>query len=223
MPGKDLQIAILSGIPLRVAPWEGSRTSFHKNPVVCHGPDGVLRGVFPVRVEKFQRLRNAFLVPSGITIKGIVPGDDQISDTVCICCIQVLGLYEGNLTPKHSSLATRREGAGRQILSVCLPRNRGKFQSDTVFANYPAGKIPDATIAKSFLGRIHSPVRGSMFLKIRTFLSDDNGPTAVEYAVMLVLIISVVLGSIIVLGGAAEDSFHNSSQILKTHFDAVVN
>jgi pilus assembly protein Flp/PilA len=62
-----------------------------------------------------------------------------------------------------------------------------------------------------------------MFLKIRTFLSDDNGPTAVEYAVMLVLIIAVVLGSVIVLGEAAEDSFHNSAQILKTSLDAVLN
>ena len=65
-----------------------------------------------------------------------------------------------------------------------------------VSVNYPTGKIPDVRIAKSFLGRIHSSVRGSMFLKIRMFLSDDNGPTAVEYAVMLVLIIAVVLASV---------------------------
>lgn len=108
---------------------------------------------------------------------------------------------------------------------VCSPRQPWKIAVScrAVPVNYPTGKIPDVRIAKSFLTRIHSSVRGSMFLKIRTFLSDDNGPTAVEYAVMLVLIIAVVLGSVIVLGEAAEDSFHNSAKILKTHLDAVLN
>ena len=119
----------------------------------------------------------------------------------------------------------RREVEGHLIFPVFSPRQLRKLPVSyrTVSVNYPAGKIPGVRIAKSFLGRIHSSVKVSMFLKIRTFLSNDNGPTAVEYAVMLVLIISVVLGSVIVLGGDAEDSFHNSAQILKTHFDAVLN
>jgi pilus assembly protein Flp/PilA len=44
-----------------------------------------------------------------------------------------------------------------------------------------------------------------------TFLKDESGPTAVEYAVMLALIIVVCVSAITYLGGAANTSFSNTS------------
>lgn len=41
------------------------------------------------------------------------------------------------------------------------------------------------------------------------FLKDEDGPTAVEYAVMLALIIVVCLTAISVLGGNANKTFSN--------------
>jgi pilus assembly protein Flp/PilA len=42
---------------------------------------------------------------------------------------------------------------------------------------------------------------------IATFLKDEDGPTAVEYAVMLALIIVVCIGAITTLGKNANDTF----------------
>ena len=41
------------------------------------------------------------------------------------------------------------------------------------------------------------------------FLKADDGPTAVEYAVMLALIIVVCIGAITTLGGQASGTFSN--------------
>jgi pilus assembly protein Flp/PilA len=41
------------------------------------------------------------------------------------------------------------------------------------------------------------------------FLKAEDGPTAVEYAVMLALIIVVCLGAITTLGGNASNTFQN--------------
>ena len=47
--------------------------------------------------------------------------------------------------------------------------------------------------------------------RLRSFVSDflknEDGPTAVEYAVMLALIIVVCIGAITTLGGNANQSF----------------
>jgi pilus assembly protein Flp/PilA len=43
------------------------------------------------------------------------------------------------------------------------------------------------------------------------FLKDENGPTAVEYAVMLALIIVVCISAVTLLGGNASVSFSNTS------------
>lgn len=43
--------------------------------------------------------------------------------------------------------------------------------------------------------------------KRRLFLRDDEGATAVEYAIMIVLIAAVVIVSVGFLGGATEQSF----------------
>jgi pilus assembly protein Flp/PilA len=43
------------------------------------------------------------------------------------------------------------------------------------------------------------------------FVKDENGPTAVEYAVMLALIIVVCISAITLLGGNATSTFSNTS------------
>jgi len=54
--------------------------------------------------------------------------------------------------------------------------------------------------------------------KIRKFVKDlltrDDGPTAVEYAVMLALIIMVCIAAITSLGGAANNDFTSVSNTL---------
>lgn len=42
---------------------------------------------------------------------------------------------------------------------------------------------------------------------IKTFLKEEDGPTAVEYAVMLALIVVVCMGTIQTLGSNANDKF----------------
>ncbi len=44
---------------------------------------------------------------------------------------------------------------------------------------------------------------------LRRFLADESGPTAVEYAVMLALIIVVCIASITTLGTNANSTFGN--------------
>jgi len=46
--------------------------------------------------------------------------------------------------------------------------------------------------------------------KLEHFLKDEDGPTAVEYAVMLALIIVVCFAAISVLGSQTSNSFSNS-------------
>ena len=47
--------------------------------------------------------------------------------------------------------------------------------------------------------------------KVRRFLRCEKGPTAVEYAVLLMLVFLVVLASIQILGGSAKRSLQDSS------------
>jgi pilus assembly protein Flp/PilA len=46
---------------------------------------------------------------------------------------------------------------------------------------------------------------------IKRLLRDEDGPTAVEYAVMLALIVGVCITSVNVLANATGDSFETSS------------
>jgi len=46
-------------------------------------------------------------------------------------------------------------------------------------------------------------------LKVRRFMVSEDGPTAVEYAVMLALIIIVCLSAISTLGTNAKSTFNN--------------
>lgn len=51
-------------------------------------------------------------------------------------------------------------------------------------------------------------------LKIRRFLASEDGPTAVEYAVMLALIIIVCLAAISSLGSHTSTEFNNMANSL---------
>jgi pilus assembly protein Flp/PilA len=51
----------------------------------------------------------------------------------------------------------------------------------------------------------------SLALKVRSFLVSEDGPTAVEYAVMLALIVIVCLTAITALGTKASSTFNNIS------------
>jgi len=49
----------------------------------------------------------------------------------------------------------------------------------------------------------------SFALKLRRFMVSEDGPTAVEYAVMLALIVIVCLSAITTLGTNAKTTFTN--------------
>ena len=51
----------------------------------------------------------------------------------------------------------------------------------------------------------------SIMSRVRQFLVDDEGPTAVEYCVMLMLIVLVCITSIQAIGDWAGGSFQGSS------------
>ena len=51
----------------------------------------------------------------------------------------------------------------------------------------------------------------NLFLKL---LREEDGPTAVEYAVMLALIVAVCLGAVHMMANATADSFNTSAKNL---------
>ena len=55
-----------------------------------------------------------------------------------------------------------------------------------------------------------------MISHLKRFLSDESGPTAVEYAVMLALIIVVCVGSAQLMAHATADSFDSSAAAIAT-------
>jgi len=57
-----------------------------------------------------------------------------------------------------------------------------------------------------------------MFSKLQRFLRDESGPTAVEYAVMLSLIVVVCLVSIRQMANATADSFDTSANEIASAF-----
>jgi pilus assembly protein Flp/PilA len=54
----------------------------------------------------------------------------------------------------------------------------------------------------------------SMLHLIKKFLREEDGPTAVEYAVMLALIIAVCIGAVNTMAHATADSFETSAKNL---------
>ena len=56
----------------------------------------------------------------------------------------------------------------------------------------------------------------SLALKVQRFLVSEDGPTAVEYAVMLALIVIVCLTAIQTIGTQANTAFTNAKTALNT-------
>ena len=54
--------------------------------------------------------------------------------------------------------------------------------------------------------------------RILNFLARDDGPTSVEYAVMLALIIGICLASIQSVGNPLRQSFDHSNDQINTQF-----
>lgn len=54
----------------------------------------------------------------------------------------------------------------------------------------------------------------SLAMKVQRFLVSEDGPTAVEYAVMLALIVIVCLGAITTIGTNADAKFQEASDAL---------
>jgi pilus assembly protein Flp/PilA len=67
-----------------------------------------------------------------------------------------------------------------------------------------AAKKVDATVPPIAIGSLEMR---SFAKKIVNFLKKEDGPTAVEYAVMLALIIVVCIAAITTLGSNANNSF----------------
>lgn len=53
-----------------------------------------------------------------------------------------------------------------------------------------------------------------MLKLFKSLLRDEDGPTAVEYAVMLALIVAVCIGSVQLMARATADSFDRSANEL---------
>ena len=53
---------------------------------------------------------------------------------------------------------------------------------------------------------------------ISRFLIEEDGTTAVEYAVMIGLILGVLIGSALLLGPAVDDSFDDSATLISGAF-----
>jgi len=56
--------------------------------------------------------------------------------------------------------------------------------------------------------------------KVVRFLLDETGPTTVEYAMMLLLVLLAVLSVITALGQTTADSFRDSSHSVEEAFDS---
>jgi pilus assembly protein Flp/PilA len=57
------------------------------------------------------------------------------------------------------------------------------------------------------MGNAGEPIVGKFYQSATNFLAKEDGPTAVEYAVMLALIIVVCIGAITTLGSNANSTF----------------
>jgi pilus assembly protein Flp/PilA len=56
--------------------------------------------------------------------------------------------------------------------------------------------------------------------RVLRFLRDDDGPTTVEYAMMIMLVLLAILSAITVLGQTTADSFESSNDSIEEAIDA---
>ena len=55
--------------------------------------------------------------------------------------------------------------------------------------------------------------------RLKHFLRSEDGPTVVEYAVMIALIIAVCIGAITLVGGGTYDFWQNNKNQLEASFN----
>jgi pilus assembly protein Flp/PilA len=51
---------------------------------------------------------------------------------------------------------------------------------------------------------------------VRRFLSSEEGPTAVEYAILLAFIILVLVAAVRILGARTAQAYENTSRVIPT-------
>ena len=71
-------------------------------------------------------------------------------------------------------------------------------------------------VSAAFYGPCDDFLRGQIMKRILEFLRRDDGPTAVEYAVMLAMIVIVCIGALVLLGQNTNSSFTNSGNKITT-------
>jgi len=59
-----------------------------------------------------------------------------------------------------------------------------------------------------------------MISHLKKFLRDESGPTAVEYGVMLALIVAVCIGAVNAMANATADSFDTSAAEIASAFSS---
>jgi pilus assembly protein Flp/PilA len=64
-----------------------------------------------------------------------------------------------------------------------------------------------------------TPAMRPLWQSILAFLKNEEGPTAVEYAIMLALIIVVCVAAVQTLGTNAEGTFDRTTEALGGHHD----
>jgi pilus assembly protein Flp/PilA len=57
-----------------------------------------------------------------------------------------------------------------------------------------------------------------MFSHLKRFLNDESGPTAVEYGVMLALIVVACIGAVNAMANATAGSFNTSAEAIESAF-----
>lgn len=70
------------------------------------------------------------------------------------------------------------------------------------------------TSATAGKNRWPARLRRALIRRVRRFWADEGGPTAVEYAVMLALILIVLLGAVNTLGTQASGKFKSVASSL---------
>ena len=58
-----------------------------------------------------------------------------------------------------------------------------------------------------------------LFSATRRFFAEEDGPTSVEYAVMMMLIFLACIATIQIIGGSVADSFEDSSDSIANAFN----
>ena len=96
-----------------------------------------------------------------------------------------------------------RVGDGRHL----RPPLAGKLQESFFFLLFGRPFILIAIRAAGDTSPLWEDVMKGLVKKVQRFLVAEDGPTAVEYAVMLALIVVVCIGAITTLGSKASTTF----------------